>query len=539
MPSKRNRDAYLLRAPALFATFALICTCFGARVQAEQIEPTRDGKPNIIIIMADDMGYSDLGCYGSEIETPHLDALADGGVRFTQFYNTARCCPTRAALLTGLHQHQAGIGHMTGNKGTPSYQGFLNDRCVTIAEALKPAGYTTLMVGKWHVGSAQDKWPTRRGFGRYFGTPTGGGVYFKEALAIRKTVFFTENETRVELPDDFYVTDSFTDYALKFVTAAAEDEQPFFLYVAHIAPHWPLQAKPKDIAKYHGRYDAGWDQIRAKRYQRQVEMGIIDEGWKLSPRDAQAKPWKTMPAEKRKDLSHRMAVYAAQIDCIDQNVGRLVATLKELKVFDNTVIMFLSDNGCSAEGGPGGFSRGKKGVPIGEGASYASAGLEWANVSDTPFRKYKISTHEGGIASPLIVHWPAGLKRKGEVEEQPGHVIDLMPTCLELAAAQYLDQRNGKPTIDLAGISLVPAWNGQKIERRPLYWEHQGNRAVRDGDWKLVASVGGRWELYDLSADRTELNNLADAKPDQVKRMAQQWDDWARRCGVEPWPVRK
>ena len=539
MPSKRNRDAYLLRAPALFATFALICTCFGARVQAEQIEPTRDGKPNIIIIMADDMGYSDLGCYGSEIETPHLDALAAGGVRFTQFYNTARCCPTRAALLTGLHQHQAGIGHMTGNKGTPSYQGFLNDRCVTIAEALKPAGYTTLMVGKWHVGSAQDKWPTRRGFGRYFGTPTGGGVYFKESLAICKTVFFTENETRVELPDDFYVTDAFTDYALKFVTAAAEDEQPFFLYIAHIAPHWPLQAKPKDIAKYHGRYDAGWDQIRAKRYQRQVEMGIIDEGWKLSPRDAQAKPWKTMPAEKRKDLSHRMAVYAAQIDCIDQNVGRLVATLKELKVFDNTVIMFLSDNGCSAEGGPGGFSRGKKGVPIGEGASYASAGLEWANVSDTPFRKYKISTHEGGIASPLIVHWPAGLKRKGEVEEQPGHVIDLMPTCLELAAAQYLDQRNGKPTIDLAGISLVPAWNGQKIERRPLYWEHQGNRAVRDGDWKLVASVGGRWELYDLSADRTELNNLADAKPDQVKRMAQQWDDWARRCGVEPWPVRK
>ena len=358
-------------------------------------------RPNIALIMADDMGWSDLGCYGGEIETPHLDALARDGVRFTQFYNTARCCPTRAALLTGLYQHQAGIGHMVRDDGIESYQGYLNDRCVTLAEALRPAGYTTLAVGKWHVGSAPGRWPLDRGFERFWGTPSGGGVYFKDALQIRKEVFFVDGAERIEPPDDLYVTDTFTDRALEFVEeAVTQKRRPFFLYVAHIVPHWPLQAKEQDIEKYRGRYDIGWDTVRERRFARQKEMGLLPDGTVLSPRHPQAKAWAEMPHEAREDLAHRMAVYAAQIDCVDQNVGRLVAKLKELDQFENTLILFLSDNGCSAEGGPGGFSRGKPGAPIGTGLSYASVGLEWANAADTPFRKFKMDTQEG--ASPRL-----------------------------------------------------------------------------------------------------------------------------------------
>ncbi len=495
-------------------------------------------RPNIVIVMADDMGYSDLGCYGSEIETPHVDRLAANGLRFTQFYNTARCCPTRAALLTGLYQHQAGIGHMVGDLGRPSYQGYLNDRCLTIAEALKPAGYRTLATGKWHVGSDRGRWPLDRGFDRYFGTPSGGGFYFKEAIEFRKR-FVTLGNDVVDFPDDGYVTDLFTDYAVRFVDEAAKTDEPFFLYLAHIAPHWPLQAKPDDIAKYAGRYDVGWDEIRAKRFQRQRESGLVDADWPLSPPHPQVKPWKSLSKEKRTDLAHRMAVYAAQIDCIDQNMGRLVDCLKRNGVFENTVVMFLSDNGCSAEGGPGGFRRGDKSQPIGTGRTYASAGLEWANVSDTPFRKFKMSTHEGGISTPLVVHWPAGLKRRGELEREPGHVIDLMPTCLELARAEYPAERNGKPTIPVAGRSLVSAFRGEEIDRDGLYWEHQGNGAVRDGDWKLVASHRQPWELYDLSADRTETRDLAADHPERVNALATKWSTWAKQSGVETWPVRR
>ena len=498
-----------------------------------------DERANIVIIMADDMGFSDLGCYGGEIHTPNLDKLAADGLRFTQFYNTARCCPTRAALLTGLYPHQAGIGHMTGDYGLPSYQGFLNDRCVTIAEALRPAGYTTLMAGKWHVGSAPGRWPLDRGFDRYFGTPSGGGVYFKETLKQRKDVFFVTDSTPVEVPDDLYVTDTFTDYAVEMIDAAAKADRPFFLYLAHIAPHWPLQAKPADVAKYRGRYDAGWDTVRAARYRRQWELGTIDARWPLSPRDSKAEPWDTLSEPKRRDLSLRMSVYAAQIDCIDQNVGRLEEKLKSLSKWDNTLILFLSDNGCSAEGGPGGFRRGRQGAPIGTAESYASAGLEWANVSDTPFRRYKMSTHEGGIATPLIAHWPARIDRGGELEHQVGHVIDLLPTCLDVAGAPYPPNRNGEPTIPPEGRSLVPAFVGKPIQRDALYWEHQGNRAIRLGKWKLVAANREPWELYDMERDRTELDDLAGEYPDRVEELAQQWEAWAKRCGVQPWPVRR
>lgn len=501
------------------------------------------GRPNVIIMMADDMGYSDVGCYGSEIATPNIDGLAADGLRFTQFYNTGRCCPTRAALLTGLYPHAAGVGHMTANKGYPSYQGFLNDRCVTVAEGLKSAGYTTLMAGKWHVGGKPHQWPHARGFDRSFGTPSGGGVYFKGTLKVRKGVYFVEGDRRLraaELPDDLYVTETFTDYALKFLDEASGRGKPFFLYLAHIAPHWPLQAKPADIAKYKGEYDAGWGAIRAARFAKQKRLGVVTPEQKLSRKHWQVKRWQSKPAEERRDLARRMEIYAAQIDCIDQNIGRLVAKLRELNALDDTLILFLSDNGCSAEGGPGGFSRGRKGAPIGTALSYASAGLEWANVCDTPLRKFKTFTHEGGISTPLIAHWPNGITRRGAIDRTAGHVVDLLPTCLELAGAAYPKSRDGKPVKPTAGRSLVPAFAGKSVPRpEGLFWEHQGNKAVRLGEWKLVKTGKKPWELYHLGRDRAEANDLAAAMPAKVKELKSLWRKWADRDGVKPWPVRK
>jgi arylsulfatase len=492
--------------------------------------------PNIVVILADDLGYSDIGCYGGEIDTPNLDALAAGGLRFTQFYNAARCCPTRAALLTGLYPHQAGIGHMVGDDGIPSYQGYLNDRCVTLGETLRAAGYTTLAAGKWHVGSAPGQWPLDRGFDRFWGTPTGGGVYFKNTLQIRKEVFFVADDQRIEPPDDLYVTDFFTDQALGFIDqAVSQKKQPFFLYLAHIAPHWPLQARPEDIRKYRARYDIGWDAVREARFRRQLEMGIVPADCVLSPRDPQAKSWAETPAEVQRDLAHRMEIFAAQIDCIDQNVGRLVARLKALGQFENTLILFLSDNGCSAEGGPGGFSRGEPGAPLGTGLSYASAGLQWANASDTPFRKYKMDTHEGGIATPLVVHWPAGIAARGELRHQPGHIIDLMPTLVEVAGAKYPAEVGGRAVLPSEGRSLVPAFHNKPVPRDGLYWEHQGNKAVRIGDWKAVKPGGGSWELYNLQSDRTERIDLAAKHPEKVEQLAASWQAWAKRCGVWEW----
>jgi arylsulfatase A-like enzyme len=496
-------------------------------------------KPNLVIVLADDMGWSDLGCYGGEIETPHLDSLARSGLRFTQFYNAARCCPTRAALLTGLYPHQAGIGHMAGNDGIPSYQGFLNDRCVTLAEALKSAGYTTLMTGKWHVGSAPGQWPLDRGFERYWGTPSGGGVYFKDTLRVRTNVFFVHGAERIEAPEDLYVTDTFTDRALDFIEeAVTRTRKPFFLYLAHIAPHWPLQAKAADITKYAGRYDIGWDEVRARRFARQQAMGLVPSHATMSPRDPQAKPWNELPESARQELARRMEIYAAQIDCIDQNVGRLVAKLKALGQFDNTLILFLSDNGCSAEGGPGGFSRGREHAPIGTPLSYASAGLEWANASDTPFRRFKSDTHEGGIATPFIAHWPSGIQARGELRHEPGHIVDLMPTLLELAGAAYPTKRKGTPLIPMEGVSLrslLISTSSVSPISRTLFWEHEGNKAVRHADWKAVAPRRGEWELYDLCRDRTESRNLAADHPEKARELAALWQAWAGRCGVWEW----
>lgn len=522
-------DRFALRAVPL-TMFVFMASVFPSLVSAQD-------RPNIILMMADDMGFSDLGCYGGEIETPNLDQLADSGIRFTQFYNTARCCPTRAALLTGLYQHQAGIGHMVGNYGVPSYQGYLNDQCVTIAEALRGAGYTTLMTGKWHVGSQPEHWPTKRGFDRYWGTPSGGGVYFKDTLKIRNTVFFVENEERIELRDDFYITDDLTDHAMEFIDEAVnETKKPFFLYLAHIAPHWPLQAKPEDIAHYEGKYDTGWDATRDARFARQTKMGLFPSGTKLSDRDKDAKAWEKMPQPAQEDLAHRMEIYAAQITCIDENVGKLVAQLKELGQYENTLFIFLSDNGCSAEGGPGGFSRGKKDAPIGTGLSYASVGLEWANSNDTPFRKFKMDTREGGISSPLIIHWPQGVKHNGRLVDAPSHMIDVMPTLLDVAGAPYPDKQNGKTTIPLEGQSFANQFAATKtVPARDLFWEHEGNQAIRRGDWKAVRIKNGPWSLYNLKDDRTETTNLNQAHPEKTKELAEAWEAWAERCGVWDW----
>lgn len=483
--------------------------------------PQDPPRPNIVIILADDMGFSDIGCYGSEIATPNLDRLAAGGLRFTQFYNTARCCPTRASLLTGLYPHQAGVGHMVEGKAAPGYQGYLNDRCVTVAEALRPAGYFTAMSGKWHVGEKRPHWPVDRGFDRYYGLVSGGSNYFKidegRTLAL-------DGERISRTGDDFYITDAFTDYALRFLDEAKAKKKPFLLYTAFTSPHWPLHARPEDIAKYRGKYADGWDALRAKRHARMIETGIVDAKWPLTPRDGAAPAWEA--AKDKDDLDLRMAVYAAQIDRMDQNIGRILAKLRENGAEENTLVLFLSDNGGCAEV----IHRGRPGAAVGTKESFESYGLPWANASNTPFRLYKHWVHEGGISTPLIASWPAVIK-KGALIHEPGHLIDIMATCLELAGAEY---PKGKTPVE--GLSLAPIFrDGKRKGHDAIYWEHEGNRAVRQGKWKLVARHKGPWELYDLDADRTEMKNVAGEKSDLVQELAAKHDAWAARSGVVAW----
>jgi arylsulfatase len=509
--------------------YLFLCVIFASHLSSAP-------RPNIVVILADDMGFSDLGCYGSEIETPNLDRLAAQGLRFTQFTNAARCCPTRASLLTGLYSHQAGIGHMVENRGVPSYQGYLNDRCVTIAEALKPAGYATLMAGKWHVGSERGHWPLDRGFDRYWGTVKGGGVYFKQSLELRPEQIFVDDAKEVEPPDDLYVTDTFTDRAMSFVEESVKNKKPFFLYLAHIAPHWPLQAKPEEIAKYQGRYDVGWDEIRSRRFQRQKDMGLVPADAMLSVRAPQAKPWNEVPAERKKELAHRMEIYAAQIDAIDRNVGRLIEKLKQLGQFDDTLLLFLSDNGSSSEGGPGGFDRGIKGAAMGSARSYLSAGLEWANASNTPFLKYKIDTFEGGITTPLIVHGPESLVPRGQIRHQPAHIIDIMPTVLDLVGATYPAELRGKAIQPMEGVSLKAAFQGAELAERALFWEHQDNAAIRQGEWKAVRpGLKAEWQLFHIGSDRTESKNLTSEKPEKLETLKSAWEAWARRVAADPY----
>jgi arylsulfatase len=514
----------------LFVTLAASAAWAG---EAASPTPPAPAKPNIVVILVDDMGFSDIGCYGSEIPTPHLDALAKNGLRFTQFYNTGRCCPTRAALLTGVYPHQAGVGHMTENRGAVGYEGRLNAQCATIAEALQPAGYFTAMTGKWHVGLKDGAAPWDRGFDRSLNA-AAGGFYQPDsprALLFLNSEKIASNDAR--LPKNWYSTDLWTSFGLKFIDEACEAHQPFFLYLAHNAPHFPLQAPDGEIAKFRGKYKTGWDQLRRERHDRQIEMGIVAKTWPLTPRPDEIQAWESLTEARKDQFDHLMAVYAATVSRMDRAVGDLVAGLKQRGVLDNTLILFMSDNGGNAESGPDGRSEGN---PTEAGSTWF-CGESWAFLQNTPFRRYKHFSHEGGIATPLIAHWPQGIPAKNELRRQPAHVIDIMATCLAAAGTPAPTGRQGKPVLPPEGRSLLPAFAGQPLSRDALFWEHEGNAAVRAGDWKLVRQGReGSWELYDLAKDRTEQTDLAAIQPDQVKTLAAQWEAWAVRANVKPYP---
>lgn len=515
-------------------------------------------QPNIILILADDLGYSDLGCYGGEIATPNIDRLAMGGLRMTQLYNTARCCSTRASLLTGLYAHQAGVGAMMADNGLPGYRGFLTDRCVTIPTVLREAGYQTFLSGKWHLQGKgnPDCLPTNRGFDEFYGCYKAYASFFRPDLYVREP----KDRPKPNYGDEFYATDAITDYALKFIKQARGTSKPYFLYLAYNAPHFPLHAPKALIDKYVPVYEKGWDAIRSERHERMMRLDIIKPGFGLSPRghvtkvpernrdsayyDQQIPAWASLPVDRRADLTRRMATYAAMVEIMDRNIGRVIADLKRNKELDNTLIVFLSDNGACAEWDPLGFDdnpypknklyRGAELAGMGLKGTFHSYGSGWANACNTPFRLYKHYSHEGGISSPFILHWPARMKRAGEIDRQPAHLIDLASMFMELGHARLPKKRNGKKILPLAGTSLAPVLDGKKLPHRPIFFEHEGNRALRLGKWKIVwTNYQKQWELYNIDADRSELNDLANRHPDRVKKMDALWHEWAKKNFVQ------
>ncbi|MCA9059129.1 MAG: arylsulfatase [Planctomycetaceae bacterium] len=487
-------------------------------------------RPNIILMMVDDMGWSDIGCYGSEIQTPNIDRLAHEGMLFTSFYNNAKCTTTRASLLTGLYPRNGGRGIE-----------LLTPQMLTLGESLRQAGYQTGLSGKWHNGSRAPHRPVDRGFDRSFGLWDGCCNFFNPAQADPdfkggKVRFFGQDDQRVtEFPEDFYTTDAFTDHAITTIRAHAATGRPFFHYLPFTAPHYPIHAKPADIAKYHGRYQQGWDELRKSRYARQVELGLITPAVFPDPGSNPGnKSWDVGQSDDQEWETLRMEVYAAMIDCVDQNIGRVLATLDELKISDNTLIVFLSDNGACAETPGGANNTRHRPGPV---EWYSHVGPDWAYAQNTPFRRYKAYTHEGGIATPCIVHWPNQVK-PGQITHQIGHIIDLQPTFLAAANHRYPTANDaGQELLPLEGISLLNVITGktrQQPRPAPLFWHWSGHRAVRDGDLKAVwenARTG--WELYDLSTDRTETRDLAAQHPEIVERMAAQWVDWARMTDVQ------
>jgi arylsulfatase len=528
-------------------------------------------QPNVILILADDLGYSDLGCYGGEVHTPNLDYLAANGIRFTRFYNTSRCCPTRAALLTGLYNQQAGVGEMTTDRNQPGYRGYLTENSVTLAEVLKNAGYRTAMTGKWHVSNTieqptkeeQFKWlshqashpyfspveqyPVNRGFEKYYGNIFGVVDFFDP--------FSLVNGTRPveKVSAGYYHTDAINDSAASYIQEFSKDDKPFFIYVAHTAPHWPLQAFSEDIKKYENTYKVGWDAIRQARYRRMVEKGLIDSTTTpLSPRIASELSWDANPH--REWDARAMAVHAAMIDRMDQGIGRIIQVLKETGELQNTIILFLSDNGASPEDcaryGPG-FDRpgqtrdGRKiHYPVNKDSlpgpqnTFASIGERWANVANTPYRYAKAQSYEGGIRTPMIAFWPNGIKSKGGFTNQLGHVMDLMPTFLQVAEASYPKTYNGHMITPYTGTSLLPAFEGnEKKIPATLYNEHFNARYIRDGEWKLVSLANDTtWRLYNINQDESELNDLSHQYPEVVSRLAEQWRVWANTHNVFPKP---
>lgn len=524
----------------IFRLLHLIIACCSVNVASMASD-----RPNIIVIMVDDMGVSDIGPYGSEIPTPNLDRMAANGTKFSQFYNTGRCCPTRATLLTGLYSHQTGIGWMTTDQKAPGYQGRLNDQCVTIAEVLNDAGYFTAMTGKWHVGFEHGVTPWGRGFSRSLNLPAGG-LHFDNQTGSKGGAKLFLNGEEVSRQDKrfdppWYGTDLWTDYGLKFVDEAIEEEKPFFWYLAHVAPHFPCMAPEETIATYRGKFMQGWDKLREDRYARQIESGLIDASWKLTPRPEEIPAWDSLSEEDKVRYDDMMAIYAAMIDEIDRNVGKLLDGLAERKQLDNTLILFLSDNGGNAEAGINGRYSGDN---PGDPHSNVFIGKCWAHLNNTPFRKYKHYNHEGGTASPLIAHWPAAMKPAANSNgwvTTPTHLIDIMATCVDLSEASYPAERNGKTIHPFPGHSLQPLLTSTgTFPDRPLFWEHEGNAAIRIGDRKLVrAGIRGKWELFDLASDRTEQNNIAAAHPDEVNAMKKQWRAWALSVNAMPKPTAK
>lgn len=546
--------------------------------------PEKQDQPNIILIMSDDVGYSDIGCYGGEIRTPNLDALAAGGLRYTQFYNTSRCCPTRAALLTGLHQHQAGIGHMVSDRGNDGYRGDLNEHCLTIAQVMRTAGYKNYMSGKWHVTKykysqeepSRHNWPLQRGFDRFFGTIQGAGSFYDPHT-------LTSGNTLITPGEGFYYTDAISDTAVKFIREHDSDD-PFFMYVAYTAAHWPMHALPVDIARYKGMYDIGWDSIRSARYKRMIEMGLISPEWEMSPAYPAGREWEKV--DMKEWHARCMEVYAAMLDNMDQGIGRIVKELEAGGKLENTIIFYLQDNGACAETygfgrtyvppegeevlhpmAPGElqttmvpkYTRDGRPVKVGHGVmpgpadTFIGYAMEWANASNTPFRMFKHWSNEGGIATPLIVHWPAGIKARGEFRDQPSQLVDIMATCVDLGKANYPQVYEGNTIHAMAGASLFPSFENHPLDKEFLYWEHEGNRAIRKGKWKLVSracrwpqdheeydTLPSRfWELYDMEADRTEIYNLASQYPDMVKELSSAWQAWAAEVKAVPKPPRK
>ncbi len=537
-----------------FILSAIVFALLAAHAIAAEPAP----KPNVLLILADDLGYSDIGCYGGEIATPNLDALAKNGLRFRQFYNGTRCCPTRASLLTGLYAHQAGVGDMTGDEGQPGYRGFPQPNTVTIAEVLKTAGYHTSMVGKWHLGGPKRPSPVARGFDEFYGMIGGFNSCFQEDPSYTRLP--ANRKKRTYAKDAFYSTDAFGDYSLDFLALARTEKKPFFQYLAFNAPHFPLHAKPDDIKKYADTYTAGWDKLRETRHAKQLELGLFPKGTPLSPRSpfttrrdflrsGNNPAWDKLDDDRRADLARRMAIFAAMVECMDRNIGRVVADLKKNGELDNTLILFLSDNGACAEWDPFGFdvNSGPKNVlhtgeelaAMGGPKTYHSYGSGWANAGNTPFRLYKHDCYEGGIRTPLIAHWPNGITTKGEFRDHAGHIIDVMATCVEVSGAAYPAKRGDTAVTPMEGKSLLPAFAGKATDRDLLAWEHEGNRAVRIGKWKLVATAGKPWELYDIDTDPVELTDLAAKNPERVKELTAKWDAWAKRCNVLKEPVPK
>lgn len=498
----------------------------------------RPDRPNILLILADDMGFSDLGSWGSIIDTPNIDRLANNGVKFSQFYNSARCSPTRASLLTGLYPHQTGVGHLaTSHFDAPGYQGYLDQNCVTIGTALKKAGYKTMMTGKWHVGTEKSAWPSNRGFDYFFGEHSYVDDYFKPTHRLFRNGNVVEPHGK-----NWYSTDVYTDKALEFMNNGEKADDPFFLYLAYNAPHFPLQAFQEDIDKYRGRFMKGWDHFRRQRYNRMADMGIISREFDLPPRDDGAAGWhdpvppfEDVEDKKRWDL--KMASYAAQIDRMDQNIGRVLDRLEERGEMDNTLVLFLSDNGGCAEDWIN--RQNPKGVKPGGRECKLAYGLPWAQVSNTPFRLYKRWVHEGGISTPLIAHWPNQIKNAGRTSNEVGHVIDIMATCLDAAGAEYPQTNNGHNITPLEGKSLVPILNSRSRDGHDVIgWEHEGNRAFRKGNLKISSRDRfGRehWQLYDMENDRTEMHDLSRQYPKKKKELIKGYQKFADRTGIVDW----